>query len=103
MPQNECTIMLLNPIMNFNLMNIIIFPIFHEHKYTKLNHFSPISKVVNFLVLIISLTSFEYLPSIRAFGGSIIFWKSSMFAGSLIFQNDFALSVILTSAHNNSS
>jgi len=43
--------MLLNPKINFNLMNIIIFSIFHEHKYTKLNQFLPISKGTNFRVL----------------------------------------------------
>jgi len=34
----------------FNEKNII-FPMFHELKNTKLNHFSPISKFVNFWVL----------------------------------------------------
>ena len=36
---------------NFNLMKILFFPIFHEHKKAKLNHFSSISEGANFRVL----------------------------------------------------
>jgi len=36
-------------------------------------------------------------------GGSIIIWKSSIFSGSLVFQNEYASSVLLSSAHNNAS
>jgi len=36
---------------SFILTKSIIFSMFHEHKNTKLNHFSPISKVANFWVL----------------------------------------------------
>jgi exonuclease III len=46
---------------------------------------------------------FEYLPSNGASGGSITIWKSSMFSGNLIFQNDYATSVLLTSTHNSAS
>ena len=36
--------MLLNPMMNFNLMKNIIFPMFHEHENTKLNHLTLFQK-----------------------------------------------------------
>ena len=39
MHQHVCTTMFLNPMMNFNLMKNIIFPIFHEDINSKLNHF----------------------------------------------------------------
>jgi len=45
----------------------------------------------------------EFLPSNGASGGSIIIWKSSIFSGSLVFQNEYASSVLLSSAHNNAS
>lgn len=47
--------------------------------------------------------SFVFLPSVGASGGSIIIWKSSTFSGSLLFQNSFATSVLLSSLHNNSA
>lgn len=46
---------------------------------------------------------FEFLPSIGASGGSIIIWKSSIFSRGLVFQNEFASSVLFTSLHNNST
>lgn len=46
---------------------------------------------------------FQYIPSVGASGGSCIFWKSSVFSGSLIFQNEYANSVLLTSVHSNAS
>jgi exonuclease III len=46
---------------------------------------------------------FEFLPSIGASGGSAIIWKSSIFSGSLVFQNDYASSILFSSVHNNSS
>lgn len=46
---------------------------------------------------------FEYLPSVGASGGSCIIWKSSIFSRSLLFQNEYATSVLLTSVHNNAS
>lgn len=49
----------------------------------------------------VSFDCFEFLSSSGASGGSIIIWKSSMFSGSLIFQNDYACSVLFTSSHNN--
>lgn len=39
--------------------------------------------------------SFEVLPCVGASGGSIIFWKSSIFSGTLVFHNEFASSVLL--------
>jgi len=40
-----------NPMINFYFNEKYYFPMFHEHQNTKLNHFSPISKAVNFWVL----------------------------------------------------
>jgi exonuclease III len=45
--------------------------------------------------------SFEYLPSLGASGGIITIWKSRLFTGNLSFQNNFSLSVELTSKLNN--
>jgi exonuclease III len=36
---------------------------------------------------------FEYYPSIRASGGTIIIWKGSRFASHVIFQNSFSMSI----------
>jgi exonuclease III len=36
---------------------------------------------------------FEFLPSIGASGGIIIFWNGSLFQGSLEFQNELSISV----------
>jgi len=46
---------------------------------------------------------FVILPSLGASGGSIIISKSSLFSGSLIFQNNFATSVLFASIHNDST
>jgi exonuclease III len=46
---------------------------------------------------------FESLPSNGASGGSIIMWKRAISSGSLLFQNEFATSVLFTSVHNNST
>ena len=43
--------MLLSPMIDFNLIKIVIFPMFHVHKNSKLNRFNYISKVENFRVL----------------------------------------------------
>ena len=43
--------MLLSPMINFNLIKIVIFLMFHVHKNSKLNRFNYISKVENFRVL----------------------------------------------------
>jgi len=51
MLQHDGTTVLLSPMMYFNLIKNIIFPMFHEHKNTKLNHFNPIFKSENFRVL----------------------------------------------------
>lgn len=47
--------------------------------------------------------SFEFLPSNGASGGLITGWKSSIFSGHLIFQNNYAITVKLTAQHNNES
>lgn len=46
---------------------------------------------------------FVFLPSVGASGGTITLWNSSVFRGSLIFQNSFATSVQFHSLHNNDS
>lgn len=46
--------------------------------------------------------SFVFLPSVGASGGSIIIWKGNLFSGSLIFQNDHAISVEFQSLHTGS-
>jgi hypothetical protein len=51
MHRHVCTTMLLYPMMNFNLIKKIFSYIFMSTKYTKLNHFSSISKEPNFRVL----------------------------------------------------
>jgi exonuclease III len=40
---------------------------------------------------------YSFNPSHGAFGGTIIIWKSCKFSGNTIFQNNYALSVELTS------
>lgn len=40
---------------------------------------------------------FEYLPSQGASGGTVIIWKGAGFSGSLVFQNQYATTVELTS------
>jgi exonuclease III len=40
---------------------------------------------------------YSFNPSHGAYGGTIIIWKSSKFSGHTIFQNNFSLSVELTS------
>lgn len=45
--------------------------------------------------------SFQYLPSQGASRGILVIWKSSMFSGQLVFSNDYAISVELTSKLNN--
>lgn len=47
------------------------------------------------------LDAFVFLPSVGASGGIITIWKSSLFAGHLVFQNDFSISVDFTSKYNN--
>lgn len=47
-----------------------------------------------------SFDCYEFLPSIGLSGGVIIIWKSSLFHGSLIFQNAYAISVEFISKHN---
>lgn len=47
--------------------------------------------------------SFECLPSVGASGGILVAWKSALFAGELLFSNEFALSVEFTSLHNNAN
>lgn len=50
-----------------------------------------------------SFDSFEFHPTIGASGGLITCWKSSSFSGQLVFQNDFAITVKLTSKQNGSA
>jgi exonuclease III len=45
--------------------------------------------------------SFEFLPSVGASGGIITSWKSNVFSGQLIFQNNFAITIRLIARHNN--
>lgn len=47
--------------------------------------------------------AFAYKPAVGASGGILTIWKSAVFKGVEVFQNDFALSVQMTSSHNNSS
>jgi len=46
---------------------------------------------------------FEYLPSVGASGGILTAWKSKLFSGELIFSNEHAISVQMSSMHNNDS
>jgi exonuclease III len=46
---------------------------------------------------------FCFLPSIGSSGGILVVWKSAIFRGTVIFQNDFAISVDFISVHNNDS
>ena len=50
-----------------------------------------------------SFDSFEFLPSVGASGGILIVWKSHVFHGELVFNNDFCLTVEFTSKHNDST
>jgi hypothetical protein len=50
-----------------------------------------------------SFDEFCFLPSVGNSGGILVAWKSSVFHGSEIFQNNFAISVELCSALNNDS
>jgi exonuclease III len=47
--------------------------------------------------------TFEFLPSIGASGGLLIGWKSSVFSGHLVFQNEFAITVKFHAKHNGNS
>lgn len=47
-----------------------------------------------------SFDAFCFLPSIGASGGILVVWKSSVFTGFEIFQNEFAISVEFCSVHN---
>jgi hypothetical protein len=47
--------------------------------------------------------SFEFHPAVGASGGSIIIWKSNLFTGIKIFENDYCVSVEFVSNHNNDS
>lgn len=42
------------------------------------------------------INKFEYLPSIGASGGIIVIWNSSLFTGTLAFQNEFSISFQFT-------
>lgn len=48
-----------------------------------------------------SFDDFCYLPSVGASGGILVVWKSSIFIGTEIFQNNFAISVEFSSRLNN--
>lgn len=47
-----------------------------------------------------SFDSFCFLPSIRASGGILVVWKSSILSGTENFQNNYAISVEFCSVHN---
>ena len=51
MHRHVCTSMLLLFMMNFNLIKNILFPIFHVHRNSWINHFKPIFKIEIFRVL----------------------------------------------------
>jgi hypothetical protein len=40
------------------------------------------------------------LPSNGASGGAIVIWKSSLFHGTLVFHNSYAISIDFASRHN---
>lgn len=48
-----------------------------------------------------SLDKYAYLPSVGASGGSIVVWNSTLFQGTLVFQNSYAISVEFYSLHDN--
>lgn len=50
-----------------------------------------------------SFDAFCFLPSVSALGGILVAWKSSIFGGSEIFQNNFAISVEFFSTISNDS
>jgi exonuclease III len=50
-----------------------------------------------------SFDAFEFLPSVGASGGIITIWKSSLFSGSLVFSNAFAISIEFLSKHDQSA
>ena len=47
-----------------------------------------------------TLNSFAFLPSIAASGGILIACKGSVFAGNMVFSNEFAVSMEFLSLHN---
>lgn len=47
-----------------------------------------------------SFDKFAFLPSDGASGAIVVAWKSSVFQGQLVFQNDYALSIQFNSLHN---
>lgn len=47
--------------------------------------------------------SFVYKPSVGASGGILVAWKGASFSGVEVFQNEFAISVEMTSMINNNS
>jgi exonuclease III len=50
-----------------------------------------------------SFDAFEFLPSVGASGGITTIWKSSLFSGSLVFSNDYAISIEFLSKHDQSA
>jgi len=47
--------------------------------------------------------SFVFRPSLGASGGIVVIWKSAIFSGTEIFQNEFAISTEFTSRINDES
>lgn len=45
--------------------------------------------------------AFDYIPAMGAYRGSIIIWKSHCFTTTIVFQNDFYLSMEFCSSFNN--
>jgi exonuclease III len=50
-----------------------------------------------------SFDAFEFLPSVGASGGITTIWKSSLFSGSLVFSNEYAISIEFFSKHDQSA
>ena len=47
-----------------------------------------------------SFDNFVCLPSVGASGGMLVAWKGVFFEGTLVFQNEFAMSLEFKSLHN---
>lgn len=50
-----------------------------------------------------SFDDFLFVPSVGAFGGLLMAWKTTILIGSLKFNSGFATAVEFTSKHNDSS
>jgi exonuclease III len=50
-----------------------------------------------------SFDAFEFIPSDGASGGTIVIWKSNLFIGTKIFENDYCMSMEFISKFNDDS